>query len=106
MLMRTLGQERRFGAFLDADIEFHSILLRSSGNEMFAALVEMVTEVIAGRTPDRREPHRPVPEALDLHLAVATAVASGNAASAEKAMSAVLDEVHHTLSNQSIAGPR
>jgi DNA-binding FadR family transcriptional regulator len=42
-------------------------------------------------------PHKPVPEALDLHEEVAAAVAAGRSAEAETAMRALLSEVRTAM---------
>lgn len=49
--MRSLGESGQGASrdYLDADIEYHAMILRCSGNEMFAALVPAITAVIAGQ---------------------------------------------------------
>jgi DNA-binding FadR family transcriptional regulator len=95
--MRTVGASGDAATFLDLDLEFHSLVLRSSGNEMFAALVEVVEVVIAGRTGSRHRPHTPVPQALDFHVRVAAAIAVGLEPEAREAMSTLLGEVRTAL---------
>lgn len=49
--MRHLGQEGKGASreYLDLDIDYHALILRCSGNEMFAALVPAITAVISGQ---------------------------------------------------------
>jgi DNA-binding FadR family transcriptional regulator len=95
--MRRCGEAGALEEFLDLDVRMHELLLRSSGNEMFGALADVVAEVLSGRTHLGLMPASPLPEALDQHEAVARAVASGDAAAAEAAMHAIVGEVRRTL---------
>ena len=83
--------------FLAADIEFHQLLLRSCGNEMFRALEGMVAEVLTSRTQQGLMPFKPRNEALQAHEDVAAAVAGGDTATAERAMHHILDEVREAM---------
>jgi DNA-binding FadR family transcriptional regulator len=91
--MRTVGEAGRLDAFLALDIEFHTLLLTACHNEMFAALTDVVAEVLAGRTNHGLMPGHPEPVALDLHERVASTVAVGDAAGAQAAMRRLLEEV-------------
>ncbi|HEY0217282.1 MAG TPA: FCD domain-containing protein, partial [Cellulomonas sp.] len=62
--MRVLGEAGRLEEFLACDIQFHALLLRAGRNEMFAALTEVVAEVLTGRTRHGLMPDRPRAEAL------------------------------------------
>ncbi|QJQ95020.1 MULTISPECIES: FadR/GntR family transcriptional regulator [Halomonadaceae] len=95
--MRALGEAGELQRFLEQDIAFHSLLLATSGNEMFAALTHVVTIVLKGRTELGMMPAHPVPEALDLHDAVAQAVANGDPVQAELAMRSLLTEVRSAM---------
>lgn len=95
--MRKAGAAGEAAKFLALDLEFHSLVLRSSGNEIFAALVETVEVVIAGRTGSPHRPHTPVPEALDYHVRVAAAIAGGRETEAREAMSILVGEVRTAL---------
>ncbi len=95
--MRQLGEEGRLDEFMELDIEFHARLLRASGNEMFAALTDVVAEVLRGRTEHGLMPPHPEEEALSAHEAVAAAVQAGDADAAEAAMSRITDEVRRAL---------
>ena len=84
-------------AFLAADIAFHALLLQASGNEMFAALSEVVAEVLSGRSRQNLMPSGPRPEALDQHEAVAAAVAAKDPAAARARMADLLLEVEDAI---------
>jgi DNA-binding FadR family transcriptional regulator len=79
------------------DIEFHSLLLHSCGNEMFAALDGMVAEVLTSRTQQGLMPFKPRTEALQAHEDVAAAVARGDAVMAETAVHHILNEVRNAM---------
>lgn len=96
--MRAHGEDGAREVFLDLDVEFHGLLLRASRNEMFAALTGVVTEILAGRTRHGLMPDIVRPEALVAHEAVARAVHDGDAAEAERAMTAIMAEVREALS--------
>ncbi|MCW4352017.1 FCD domain-containing protein [Hoyosella sp. YIM 151337] len=95
--MRALGEAGNLSDFLDRDIHFHTMLLEAGGNEMFAALVDVVAVVLRGRTILGLMPHHPEPAALDLHEAVAHAVAEGRGADAENHMRQLLGEVRAAM---------
>ncbi|MQA11947.1 MAG: FCD domain-containing protein [Pseudonocardiaceae bacterium] len=95
--MRTRGEAGELDKFLELDIAFHALLLDAGGNEMFAALTEVVAAVLRGRTQLGLMPRRPVPKALDLHEAVARAVADGRPERAEQAMRELLGEVRKAM---------
>ncbi|MCZ7413197.1 MULTISPECIES: FadR/GntR family transcriptional regulator [unclassified Streptomyces] len=95
--MRRFGESGRLAPFMDLDVHMHALLLTASGNEMFAALTDVVEAVLRGRTQLGLMPHRPVPEALDLHERVAHAVAEADPTTAEQAMRHLLTEVHHAI---------
>ncbi|MGK3648740.1 FadR/GntR family transcriptional regulator [Pseudarthrobacter enclensis] len=95
--LRRLGEAGDLQNFLAADIEFHQLLLRSCGNEMFRALEGMVAEVLTSRTQQGLMPFKPRNEALQAHEDVAAAVAGGDCAVAERAMHHILDEVREAM---------
>ncbi|MFC6288046.1 FadR/GntR family transcriptional regulator [Nocardioides sp. GCM10027113] len=98
-IVRLAGQLEATGAagdlkaFLEHDVAFHRLLLRSSGNVMFAALGDVVEEVLRGRTDHDLMPPTPKPEARRLHQVVAEAVAAGEPEAARAAMTAICAEV-------------
>ena len=85
---------------------FHRLLLRTSGNAMFAGLCDVVEEVLRGRTDHHLMPPEPKPEARDLHALVAAAVAGGDAETARTAMTALCLEVVSGIAELSDEGPR
>lgn len=87
-------------AYLAADVTFHETLLAASGNDMFASLGAVVTEVLAGRTHHHLMPTRPNPDAIRLHGEVASAVQVGDAARAQAAMQQIIDEADAALAAQ------
>jgi DNA-binding FadR family transcriptional regulator len=91
--MRRTGEAGHLHEFMNLDIEFHSLLLTSSGNELFAALSDLVAVVLQGRTELGLMPAKPKPEALSGHEAVADAVFRGDPEAARAAMQGILDEV-------------
>jgi DNA-binding FadR family transcriptional regulator len=95
--MRELGEAGRLDEFLACDIEFHALLLRAGRNEMFAALTDVVAEVLAGRTRHGLMPQRPRPEALDAHDAVVAAVRARDPEGAERAMTVITAEIRAAL---------
>jgi DNA-binding FadR family transcriptional regulator len=91
--METSGAAGDLKTFLEQDVAFHRLLLRSSGNVMFAALGDVVEEVLRGRTDHHLMPPTPKPEARRLHQVVADAVAGREAEVARAAMTAICVEV-------------
>lgn len=104
--LRRTGEAGDLLEFMKYDIEFHSTLLRSSGNEMFAALSSLVAAVLQGRTELGLMPENPKPEALDGHEAVARAIFDGDPVAARAAMQGIIDEVREVFEGlgDSIAG--
>lgn len=78
---RDLG---RSAAYLGADIEFHHLLLTTSGNEMFAAMSGMIEAVLRGRSELGLTPARPDDRALASHEQIAAAVLRHDPAAAEQ----------------------
>jgi DNA-binding FadR family transcriptional regulator len=97
--MRRTGEAGLLEEFMEFDIEFHRLLLESCGNELFAALANVVAVVLRGRTELGLMPAQPKPEAISGHEAVAQAVFGGDPDAARTAMQAVLDEVRVAFSD-------
>ncbi len=91
--MEASGAAGDLQTFLEQDIEFHRLLLRASGNVMFAGLADVVEGVLRGRTDHDLMPSEPKREARRLHQVVAEAVAGGEAEVARYAMTAICAEV-------------
>ncbi|WP_043442720.1 FadR/GntR family transcriptional regulator [Arthrobacter sp. L77] len=95
--LRRLGEAGLLEEFLEADIEFHTLVLEASGNEMFLALREVIAEVLSGRTRQGLMPHHPKEHALWTHEQVASAIRGGDAATAEACMESLLAEVSEAI---------
>lgn len=84
--MQDASDHGDVGAFVDADLRFHDIIMRGSGNIFLAALFDPITRVLAER---RAETSR-VPEiqrhAIAEHHLVMRALRARDAASARAAM--------------------
>ncbi|GAA2707982.1 FCD domain-containing protein [Streptomyces luteosporeus] len=81
MVATSRGQQLE--GYLVHDVAFHRVILRSSGNEMFAQLGDVVAEVLTGRTRHHVMFTDPDPAAVTLHVRVAEAVREHDAARAE-----------------------
>ena len=93
------GQADDPEAFLVLDIEFHRLVLASSGNEMFAKLNTLVAEVLTGRTNYGLMPRHPHNEALQLHVDVASAIQRGNPEAAHEAMLGIMERAFSEMSS-------
>ncbi|GAA0488276.1 MULTISPECIES: FadR/GntR family transcriptional regulator [Streptomyces] len=82
MVATSRGQQ--LDAYLVHDTAFHKTLLTASGNEMFARLHEVVAAILAGRTHHHVMFTDPDPAAVTLHVQVAEAIRTGDAARAEE----------------------
>jgi len=71
--------------YLQADVDFHNLLLSAGGNPLLAQLKGPVEEILTGRTALGLTPAIPVEGTLDNHVAAARAVAAGDADAAEAA---------------------
>lgn len=78
--------------FMQADIDFHGMILSASGNEMFAQLHEVVEEVLRWRTGHGLMPAHPSPVAVRLHCEIAECVRGGDQVRAESAMRELVAE--------------
>ena len=91
--MRRTGEAGDLAEFLQRDVEFHSLILHASGNELFAAMSGLVAVVLRGRTDLGLMPAQPMPAALAGHEAVAEAIFRGEPEQARAAMQGILAEV-------------
>ncbi|WP_030609553.1 FadR/GntR family transcriptional regulator [Streptomyces sclerotialus] len=82
MVATSRGQQ--LAAYLVHDTAFHKTLLTASGNEMFARLHEVVAAILTGRTHHHVMFTDPDPAAVTLHVQVAEAIRTGDAARAEE----------------------
>jgi DNA-binding FadR family transcriptional regulator len=97
MRMAVHAKSGDLQAYLEADQLFHATMLEASGNEMLAALKDVVGEVLAGRTYHHLMPTRPNPVAVRLHGDVAEAIQSGDADAAAAAMQAIIAEASQAV---------
>lgn len=93
------GKDGDSEGFLALDQEFHSLILTMSGNEMFAQLHHLVSEVLTGRTQYDLMPQYPATEALQLHVDIAMAIQSGDAERSATAMVAIMDRALDEMSS-------
>ncbi len=85
------GKEGDNVEFLRLDRLFHASVLSMSGNEMFSRMHHLVHEVLTGRMQYGLMPRYPAPEALQLHVDIATSIQAGDADHAAAAMLAIMD---------------
>jgi DNA-binding FadR family transcriptional regulator len=97
MDMAVHGRSGDLEAYLAADVVFHRTLLAATGNEMLAALADVVAEVLTGRTHHGLMPATPEPAAIRLHADVAQAVQSRDAPAARRAMEAIIAEAAEAM---------
>ncbi|NYD68800.1 FadR/GntR family transcriptional regulator [Agromyces atrinae] len=88
--MRAVGRSGDLQTFLELDIQFHSLVLAASGNEMFSHLRNVIGEVLRGRTDYGLMPDHPHEEALQLHVDVANAIQSRDPDAARTAMDRIM----------------
>ena len=83
--------------YLDADIAYHRLLLRVSGNPLFVKLSDPIAEILRGRAVRGLTPGVPRVGTLEAHLATAQAIHDGRGADAEASarehLTLVSDEV-------------
>jgi DNA-binding FadR family transcriptional regulator len=95
--LESTGASGDMDAFLEADIEFHGLLLRASGNELFAALAEVFAVTLAGRVHHGLMPSHPLPAAIAAHVAVAAAMDRSSSTDAFEAMVGMLSGIRTEL---------
>ena len=84
--MRGHAEAADLDAFLVCDLQFHSLILHSCGNEMFRALNDPIAEALRARHVQNLMPSRPRDIPVLLHMLVAAAINSRDAPAAESAM--------------------
>ena len=93
------GQANEAETFLQLDIQFHRLVLSSSGNEMFARLSNLVEAVLIGRTQYGLMPMHPHNEALQLHVDVASGIQRGASGDAQAAMQGIMARTFNEMSS-------
>ena len=79
-------------------------MLKASHNDTFEALTGVIAEVLSGRARLTGQVQVPVAEALELHVRVARAIATGDAATAETSMRELVAEVRQVLLDRGLRG--
>jgi DNA-binding FadR family transcriptional regulator len=97
--MWAAGQSGDQAEFLRLDIEFHHVVLESSGNDMLLKLHKLVAEVLAGRHHYGLMPHHPNEDALQLHADVAHAIQHKDGERARTAMTHIMEQALHEMSS-------
>lgn len=95
--MWAAGKAGDEAEFLRLDIEFHRLVLLSSGNEMFVKLHELVAEVLTGRHHYDLMPHYPDEHALQLHADVAHAIQHRDTERAKDAMFHIMEQAMNEM---------
>lgn len=105
-IMRELGEagRGRDEAYLRADVDYHAMMLRLSGNEMLLALADAVEAVLVGRHELGLTPSRPAQQAMVHHEAAAQAVVAGDQETAEHHARAMVTTVSREVDAQSQEG--
>ncbi|MBF4550030.1 FadR/GntR family transcriptional regulator [Pseudoclavibacter sp. VKM Ac-2888] len=93
--LQALGASERGDSpeYLQADIEFHDLILDASGNALLAAVKEPISQVLAGRANLGLTPARPLHDALHNHVLTAQAIADGDPLAAERHSKGYLDTI-------------
>lgn len=102
--IRSKGTTGMVASYLEEDIAFHSLVLKASHNDTFEALTDVIAEVLSGRARLTGQVQVPVAEALELHVRVARAIATGDAATAETSMRELVAEVRQVLLDRGLRG--
>jgi len=97
------GEEADLNEFLKIDIKFHQLVLASSGNDFFARLGSVVSEMLVGRHAVGLN-SAPELRALQLHVDVASAIQRGAAddayANMREVMRRTMDELTPLLESE------
>ncbi len=93
------GKQGDSEEFLRLDLQFHQLILKLSGNEMFAQLHHLVEEVLRSRTQYNLMPQFPAAEALQWHVDIATGIQTGNAEKAAQSMIAITERALDEMSS-------
>ncbi|MCQ9162655.1 MULTISPECIES: FadR/GntR family transcriptional regulator [unclassified Arthrobacter] len=90
--MWARGHDSDIAEFLKLDVLFHAKMLECSGNEMFAQLNSLVTEVLKGRIDHGLMPRSPNHEAMRFHVDVANAIQRRDGDAAQAAMTRIVEQ--------------
>ncbi|MGN8026871.1 FadR/GntR family transcriptional regulator [Microbacterium sp. 22242] len=89
--------------YMQHDIDFHTAVLRGSGNPYLAGLADVVTALLHGRTSHALMPKRADENALRLHQDVAAAITARDPAAAAAAMAGIVAEADDAV--EAMAAP-
>lgn len=92
-----LGAVSSGAEFMEWDIRFHRLILKASGNEMFAALSSVIESVLTWRTHVNLMPPVPEPRAMKNHEIIARSIYRGDAEAAVAAMRDLVEEVQEAF---------
>jgi DNA-binding FadR family transcriptional regulator len=104
--MRAVARAGDLSLFLRYDVTFHSLVLAASGNEMFAKLDVVSTEVLNSRTIQGLMPDNPTDEVLQLHVDVADAIQARRPADARDAMERIMQSTTSAIEGTWSEAPR
>ncbi|MBS1674066.1 MAG: FadR family transcriptional regulator [Actinobacteria bacterium] len=85
--------------YLQHDVDFHTAVLRGSGNPYLAGLADVVAALLHGRTSHALMPKAADQTALRLHQDVAAAITARDPETAASAMSAIVAEADDAVEN-------
>lgn len=112
MLLGLAGELRsavRMGdykRFVEVDVEFHSILLAASGNEMFALLRGVLGETVSGRSELGLMPELPDEGSLQLHVDLADAIQGRRPSDARSIANKLVCAINDELESTWVGTPR
>ncbi|MBK4142910.1 FCD domain-containing protein [Corynebacterium macginleyi] len=81
----------RVGDELETDLQFHTIILEASSNEMFAALAPTLLAMLKGKSVFGSRKRDPIRGTAQLHMELAQEINAGEAEAAERTSRAILD---------------
>lgn len=96
-MMRLNAESDRMADHLGSDCTFHGLVLRASHNPMYAAMVDVVREVLVARRQRHEFGIEYIVAALGRHERVARAISDGDEFEAEAAMHDLLSEVREAV---------
>ncbi len=99
------GNGERTDETIQADVDFHRLLLAASGNPLLSGLGATIEEALRASIAVTSHPQVGSRFALDKHIEVFEAVRRGNAAAARKAMVSLLDITEEVLDRASYSQP-
>lgn len=79
-----LGHRDDPEGFIEADAEFHRLLLVASGNRILAQFAPVIEAILRGRLEEGLTPEHPAEGALDQHMALAGAIGRRDAGEARR----------------------